>query len=260
MTDQVEQFVEFERHDEVAVIRLNRPQRMNAMGAVMLGQLRDAYRTLAEDDSLRAGIVTGTGRAFCAGRDIKEGAQAGTRLQEQATTANTDLYMENNSVKPLVAAVNGFAGGAGFYLGTRAADFSVASRSASFQIAEVPRGILHGWQTGLWMNLSRAAAYELALGMKVTGQRAYDMGLVNRVCDDDELLEVALAAAREIATMPTAVIRDNRALLRRVAPAVPQEIVDAALEMRLEIQHQLGDGDKEFLTSRGSVAPVPASA
>ena len=251
MTDATETFVEFERSDEVAVIRLNRAERMNAMGAVMLGQLRDAYRTLAEDDDLRAGVITGTGRAFCAGRDIKEGAEAGARLQDQATSAHTDLFMENNSDKPVVAAVNGYAGGAGFYLGTRAVDFSVAARSATFQIAEVPRGILHGWQTGFWMNLSRAAAHELAFGMKVTGQRAYDIGLVNRVCDDEDLLETALAAAREIAAMPPEVIRDNRALLRRIGPAVPQELVDAALELRLEIQRTRGDGDAEFLASRG---------
>ena len=184
MTAATEVFVEFERVGEVAVIRLNRPERMNAMGATMLGQLRDAYDALAQDDGLRVGIITGTGRGFCAGRDIKEGAAAGARLQDQATTANTDLFMENNSAKPLVAAVNGYAGGAGFYLGTRAVDVSVAAQSATFQIAEVPRGILHGWQTGFWGNLSRAAAHELAFGMKVSGQRAYDMGLVNRVCGD----------------------------------------------------------------------------
>ena len=254
MTDAEETFVEFDRHGEVAVIRLNRPQRMNAMGAIMLGQLRDAYRTLTEDDDLRVGVLTGTGRAFCAGRDIKEGAEAGARLQDQATSANTDLFMENNSPKPLVAAVNGYAGGAGFYLGTRAVDFSVAARSATFQIAEVPRGILHGWQTGFWMGLGRAAAHELAFGMKVSGQRAYDMGLVNRVCDDEELLDTALAAAREIAAMPPEVIRDNRTLLRRIAPAVPQELVDAALELRLEIQRRRGDGDAEFLAARGAGA------
>ena len=254
MTEATQTFVEFERIGEVAVIRLNRPERMNAMGATMLGQLRDAYRVLAEDDALRVGIITGTGRGFCAGRDIKEGAEAGARLQDQATSANTDLFMENNSAKPLVAAVNGYAGGAGFYLGTRAADFSVAARSATFQIAEVPRGILHGWQTGFWMNLSRAAAHELAFGMKVSAQRAYDIGLVNRVCDDEELLEVALSAAREIAAMPTEVIRDNRTLLRRIAPAVPQELVDAALELRLEIQRRRGDGDAEFLAARGARA------
>ncbi|MCR2799339.1 enoyl-CoA hydratase/isomerase family protein [Microbacterium sp. zg-Y818] len=254
MTDATETFVEFERSGEVAVIRLNRPERMNAMGAIMLGQLRGAYRLLAEDDSLRVGVLTGTGRGFCAGRDIKEGAEAGARLQDQATTANTDLFMENNSAKPVVAAVNGYAGGAGFYLGTRAADFSVAARSAVFQIAEVPRGILHGWQTGFWMNLSRAAAQELALGMKVSGQRAYDMGLVNRFCEDEELLDVALSVAREIAAMPQEVIRDNRALLRGIAPTVPREVVDAALEMRLEIQRRRGDGDAEFVSSRARQA------
>jgi len=258
MTDAEETFVEFERSGEVAVIRLNRPERMNAMGSVMLGQLRQAYRTLAADESLRVGIITGNGRAFCAGRDIKEGAEAGARLQDQATTANTDLYMENNSAKPLVAAVNGYAGGAGFYLATRAVDLSVASRSASFQIAEVPRGILHGWQTGFWMNLSRAAAHELALGLKISAQRAYDVGLVNRVCDDDQLLDTALAAAREIASMPPEVIRDNRELLRRIAPPVPAELLDAAREMRMEIQRRLGDGDSEFLASRST--PASASA
>jgi enoyl-CoA hydratase/carnithine racemase len=254
MTAATEVFVEFERVGEVAVIRLNRPERMNAMGATMLGQLRNAYDALAQDDGLRVGIITGTGRGFCAGRDIKEGAAAGARLQDQATTANTDLFMENNSAKPLVAAVNGYAGGAGFYLGTRAVDVRVAAQSATFQIAEVPRGILHGWQTGFWGNLSRAAAHELAFGMKVSGQRAYDMGLVNRVCDDAGLLDVALTVAREIAAMPPEVIRENRALLRGLAPTVPQPLVDQALELRLDLQRRRGDGDAEFLAAQAAKA------
>lgn len=245
-------FIDFERDGNVAIISLNRPERMNALGAVMLGELRDAYATFADDPQLRVAVVTGRGRAFCAGRDIKEGAEADASLAHQATTANLDLFMENVSNKPTVAAVNGFAGGAGFYLATRSMDFVVASASARFQIAEVPRGIMHGWQSGYWAGVSRAAARELAFGFMVSGRRAYDMGLANAFAEDDALMDTALAAARHIATMPAAVIEANRAFLHRLDPTVDESL---AAEAKAVYRAQLaanGAGDSEFLAQSSS--------
>lgn len=242
--------VEVDRQDNIAIITLNRPERMNALGRVMLDELRAAYREVEDDPAIGAAVLTGRGRAFCAGRDIKEGAEGDTGLREQATTTNVDLYMTNNTAKPLVSAVNGFAGGAGFYLATRAVDFVVAGRSAAFEIAEVPRGILHGWQTGFWANLSRAAARELAFGFRIGGQRAYDMGLANAVSEDADLLETALKAARHIARMPREVILTNRQLLARLDPQVPADLSAEGRAAYLSLLERGGAGDREFLDRR----------
>jgi len=241
--------IEFERVGDVAIIALNRPERMNALGSEILSELREAYRELADDASLRVGVITGRGRAFTAGRDIKEGAQTG-ELARQATTANLDLFMENNSPKPLVSAVNGYAGGAGFYLATRAVDFVVAGASAVFQIAEVPRGIMHGWQTGYWAGLSRAAARELAFGFKISGRRAYDMGLANAYAEDADLMDTALSAARHLAAMPATVIEANRQFLKRLDPVIDENLAAEAKGVYRALLATQGAGDAEFLAAK----------
>ncbi|MFD0661770.1 enoyl-CoA hydratase/isomerase family protein [Thermocatellispora tengchongensis] len=165
--------------------------------------------------------------------------------------------MNCNVAKPLVAAVNGYAGGAGFYLATRAVDFVVAARSASFQIAEVPRGILHGWQTGYWANLPRAAARELAFGFRISGRRAYDMGLANAYAEDDEqLMPSALAAARHIGAMPQSVILTNRELLKRLENELPPDVAADGRAAYLSLLERAGAGDREFLERRGTSAPA----
>lgn len=242
-------YVEFERVGKIGIIRLNRPERMNALGTQMLDELRQAYRELEGDPALAVGIITGNGRAFCAGRDIKEGAETGASLREQATTKNTDLYMECNVGKPLISAVNGYAGGAGFYLATRAVDLVIAAESASFQIAEVPRGILHGWQTGYWLNLPRAAARELAFGFRLSGTRAYQVGLANEVCADGDLMAVAMARAEHIAAMPSAVISYNRDLARKLENVIEPGLAEVGRQLYLELlsQGNADEGDRAFL-------------
>lgn len=245
-------FVEFERVGPVAVVTLERPDRMNALGAEMLLQLQAAYEQIDRDSAVRVGILTGRGRAFCAGRDMKEANTAETDLSEQATTKMHTLFMENHSSKPLVSAVNGYAGGAGFYLATRAVDFVVAAESARFQIAEVPRGILHGWQTGHWFNLSRAASLELAFGFAMNGARAHAVGLANDVTPDDRLMEVAMARADYIAQMPADLIAANRALRARVENTVPAEVDDDGNRMYRELMASgvAAEGDRAFLEKR----------
>lgn len=245
-------FVEFERDGAVALITLNRPERMNALGNDMLLQLKDAYAEIDANDAIKVGIITGRGRGFCAGRDMKEASTSDTDLSEQATSKMHTLFMENHSTKPLISAVNGYAGGAGFYLATRAVDLVVAARSARFQIAEVPRGILHGWQTGFWFNQTRAAAMELALGFAVDGERAYATGLANDVADDDRLMEVARARADYVAAMPANLIRANRAFRARLENEVPPPVDADALRVYHELLEDgtAAEGDKSFLEKR----------
>ncbi|WP_214104068.1 enoyl-CoA hydratase/isomerase family protein [Acrocarpospora catenulata] len=247
-------YVELERNGSVAIIRLNRPERMNALGAEMLDQLRAAYTEVDTDDGIAVGIITGNGRAFCAGRDIKEANTGDTPLEQQATSKNVDLYMENHRAKPMIAAVNGYAGGAGFYLATRAVDLVVCSPSASFQIAEVPRGLLHGWQSGYYFNLSRAASIELAFGFRVSGERAYAMGLANELTSDEDLLATAVKRAEYIAQMPAGVIADNRALRAKLENVVARELeVEGQQRFRALVNAGVAaEGDRSFLEKRSA--------
>lgn len=246
--------VEFEKVDQTGIVTLNRPERMNALGRDMLAELRAAFDEVDRDPDLKVGIITGNGRGFCAGRDIKEGAEDGAGLRDQATTHNVDLFMTNNHSKPFVSAVNGFAGGAGFYLATRSVDFVVAGASAAFQIAEVPRGILHGWQSGFWLGVSRAAAREIAFGFKVGGRRAYDMGMANAYAEDGELMDAALAAAKTIASMPSEVIALNREFLKRLDPQLPEELAGDARQAYLSMLEKQGAGDEEFMKQKAGSA------
>lgn len=244
--------VEFEKIGNVAVVRLNRPDRMNAMGSEMMTELRAAYAELIRDPQLRVGLITGNGRAFSAGRDIKEASLADGSLREHPVVINQDLYMESCLDKPIVTAVNGYAGGSGFYLATRFADFIVAGESAVFQIAEVPRGIPHGFQTGFWASLPRAASLELALGFTITGRRAYDMGLVNEVTSDEALFETAFERAKYIACMPSKVIFQNRQLRRALDNQVPKNVagLEAAAFADFAVADDAADGDLEFLNRK----------
>ncbi|NKY43628.1 enoyl-CoA hydratase/isomerase family protein [Nocardia cerradoensis] len=245
-------FVEVERAGSVAIVRLNRPERMNALGTEILAELRDAYARIDSDDDIAVGVMTGTGRAFCAGRDMKEANTGEVDLSEQATTKNIDLYMENNRAKPMISAVNGYAGGAGFYLATRAVDLVLAAESASFQIAEVPRGILHGWQTGYWFNLSHAASMELAYGFRISGRRAYECGLANMVTGDGELMDVAMRWAEHVAAMPRTVLQANRQLRSRLENEVPASVdVDGSRMFREILDSGVAaEGDRSFLEKR----------
>ena len=246
--------VEYERTGPVGVVRLNRPERMNALGAAMLDELRAAFTEIDSDDAVRVGVITGSGRALCAGRDIKEANTADTSLSEQATTKNLDLFMENNHAKPMVSAVNGYAGGGGFYLATYSVDLVVAAESASFHIAEVGLGILHGWQTGFWFNLSKAVSTELAYGFRVGGRRAYDGGLANRVTTDGELMDTAMGMAQHVAAMPLPIIEANRALRSRLDNRIPEDVDAEGGRRYREIMDSglAGEGDKAFLASRSS--------
>ncbi|MEV3964201.1 enoyl-CoA hydratase/isomerase family protein [Nocardia sp. NPDC050193] len=247
-------YLELDRVGSVAVIRLNRPERMNALGAELLADLRAAYTEIDTDDSIAVGVITGTGRAFCAGRDMKEANTGDTPLSEQATSKNIDVYLENGRAKPMVSAVNGYAGGAGFYLGTRAVDLVIAAESASFQIAEVPRGILHGWQTGYWFNLSHAAAMELAFGFRIDGRRAYDCGLANAVVADGELMDTAMRWAQRIAEMPATVIAANRELRAKLENQVPAAVEDEGSRRYRAILSSgvAAEGDRSFLEKRAA--------
>jgi enoyl-CoA hydratase len=193
----------------IALVTLNRPAALNAMNVELIAGLHDAFATLRGDRSCRVVVLTGAGRAFCAGLDLKEGAsppeaaalgrpQAGLVVQQAiASLVPTMRAMR----QPIIAAVNGAASGGGFALAL-ASDVRIAAASARFNVAFVRIG-LSGCDIGVSWLLPRligaSRAYELMLtGRFVAADEAKAMGLVLDVVPDGQVVDAALAEAELI--------------------------------------------------------------
>ena len=199
----------YETAGDVAVIRLNRPKALNALTAEMKVGLLEALRRAA-GEPVRAVLVTGNGRGFCAGQDLVEHAG---KLESGSPALNTVQEHYNPIVleiatmpKPVVAAVNGVAAGAGAGLAL-ACDFRIAAAGATLVMSFSAVGL--GPDTGVSWTLSRlagpaTAAELLMLAEPVPAERALGLGLLTSVVPDDELSENALDLARRLAAGPTA--------------------------------------------------------
>ena len=209
----------------VAVLTINRPERMNAMDSAAHLALSDALDRLAEDEAVRVIILTGAGeRAFSAGRDLKELA-ADVTDEERAvidarwarTTRLTDRF---DYPKPLIAAVRGVAFGGGFEIAL-ACDLIIASEDAQFALPEPKRGLIPF--AGGVHRLPRAIPRHAAMGYLLTGRtmgagRAYELGLVNEVVPAAELMATAEQWAAEIvACAPLAIASIRQCVARGIA-------------------------------------------
>jgi enoyl-CoA hydratase/carnithine racemase len=216
-------YVDYEKKDHIARITLNRPERLNAFGRELSGQLREAEIRFAEDDDAWACIYTGTGRAFSAGRDLKEVAEESGAAAPDGADAPVAPQRrpvpEHN--KPTIAAVNGLAYGGGLEL-SLGCDIRICSESAVFALAEVRVGLcpptamfllprLIGLSNSMWLLLS---------GEPADAQEALRIGLVTRVVGDDELVPVATAMAETICRNAPLAIRATKQLTR-LAQEVP---------------------------------------
>jgi enoyl-CoA hydratase len=214
--------------DEIARITLNRPDRLNAIDDSFIEGMHLALDRLAADDHVRAVVLTGAGRGFCAGADL-------TVTVDLANRTSADLYrgqqrLAEMSVRlhelpvPVVAAVNGPAVGGGFALAA-ACDVRVASTAAHFAVANVRIGISGGEMGLSWLLpqlLGRGRATDLLLsGRRLEASEAYDWGLVNRLVDPSEgdLMAEAVAVARLMTDNPAFGVRLTKEMLRSTATA-----------------------------------------
>jgi 2-(1,2-epoxy-1,2-dihydrophenyl)acetyl-CoA isomerase len=208
-----------ETADAIATITLDRPDSLNALTGPLLGDLLAAFRTIGRDRSIRAVILTGAGRAFCAGQDLKE------RLASDAPPLAVVVRERYNPIiaamrgldQPIVAAVNGVAAGAGASLAF-AADIRIASEAASFALAFGRIGLVpdSGATWFLPRLIGPAKAAELALtGAPLSASEAERLGLVARVVPPDALAGEARAIAMHLAGLaPVALAQTKRALER----------------------------------------------
>lgn len=224
--------IRFELSDRVALITIDRPERLNAMDAEHYEGLSEAWIRVRDDPEVRVAVVTGAGdRAFTVGADLKSFVTAPAGLGEMWLTQKGQLLNRGLEVwKPVVAAVNGLClgGGMTLLLGT---DIRVAAEHASFSLAEVKRGIVpgNGGTQRAIKQLPHAIAMEMLLtGDAITAQAAERWGLVNRVVPKGELMEAALAYARRIASNAPLAVQAAKELATR------SRDMDLATGLRLE--------------------------
>ena len=187
-----------ERRDNVLVITINRPDQRNAVNKAVSEGIAQAVDELDGDPGLSLAILTGAGKGFCAGMDLKAFAAGETPWHE---TRGFGGIIQQPPEKPIIAAVEGFGVAGGLEIAL-ACDLLVAGRSAKLGIPEAKRSLVAagGGLLRLPRKLPYGVAMEMALtGEPITAERGYELGLVNRLADDGGALEAALELAGEIA-------------------------------------------------------------
>jgi enoyl-CoA hydratase len=228
-----------DRDGYVAVIHLNRTQRLNAVSLSLYLELTRALQDLADDASLRALILTGAGRAFCVGADLKahgEGPLDPASRREYVDAAQEAARRLREFPVPTIAAVNGHAIGAGLELAL-SCDFVVVSETAKLRFPEVSLGTFVGG--GVTFTLSRRVgltrARELMLLCPMfSGEEAAEWELANRCVSGDRVLQEARELAIQLASMAPIPVRHAKRLLRSGWSAHPEEATAAEAEALIE--------------------------
>jgi enoyl-CoA hydratase/carnithine racemase len=224
--------VEIERGDGIMIVRMNRPERLNALGAEIRAGLAAAWNEFRDSRDLEVAILTGTGRAFCAGEDMKESVEREQTGDAVAARRRwDDIYRDGLIDKPIIAAVNGFAMGGGFHL-VESADFRVCVRGAVFESSEAKRWLLGGYDHGLKGALPHAAAMEMAFAFRFTAERLHELGWLNRLVEPDQLLPTARAMAAHLLTLPPASRLNTLIMMRAMRARVPDNLEGLASRLR----------------------------
>lgn len=235
--------IEVERDGAVAWVTLSRPEKLNALTATMSRELTDAFEELGADDRVRCIVLTGAGRGFCAGQDLREFEDAYRRGERPdierhlADTYHRLIPTILGTPKPVIAAVGGVAAGAGLSLAL-ACDLRVASEDARLTQAFVKIGLVP--DSGGTYLLPRIVGHARALELSITGDvvdasRALELGLVSRVVPAGRFREEVGRLAARLASLPTAAIGETKALILANASAGLDEALarEAAAQARM---------------------------
>jgi 2-(1,2-epoxy-1,2-dihydrophenyl)acetyl-CoA isomerase len=245
-----------ERNEGVATLTLNRPESMNSLSVELKEALLDATRQVSSDPAVRAVLLTGNGRGFCVGQDLREHVallEAGDPAPLATVSAhyNPLLLTLAGMPKPVIAAVNGMAAGAGAGLAF-ACDFRIAARSAGFLLAFANVGLTLdsgvSWTLPRIVGQARATALAI-LAEPVTAEAALDMGLVNAVVEPDHLSPSAYELAARLAAGPTAAYA---AIKESIAYAATTDLA-GALAKEDELQTAMGGTEDHRMSTAAFV-------
>jgi len=249
--------IDFQVSDEgVALITINRPERLNAMDAEHYHGLSQAWCTVRDDPAIRVAIITGAGeKSFTTGADIKSFLTAPTDLSEMWMTQREQLLNRGLEVwKPIIAAVNGYCLGGGITL-MLATDIRIAVPHATFNLAEVKRGVIPG--NGGTQRVLEQLPYPIAMDLLLTGdmmdaETAARWGLINKVVPKEQLLETAYTYARKIAAnAPLAVQAAKELAVRsREMDRVTGLRFEAVINRMLAMTEDAKEGPAAFAAKR----------
>ncbi len=248
----------FDIADGVALITLNRPDKLNSFDRAMSTEVIDALDRVNEDTSARAVLITGEGRAFSAGQDLAEAIAPGTKIQDILTTQYNPIVRRIRALpKPVVAAVNGVAAGAGANI-AYACDLTLAGESANFIQSFINIGLIP--DSGGTYTLPRLVGVQRAFGQmilapKVSAREAEALGMIWKCVPDAELMNEARALATRLATMPTKAIALTKQALDRSQGSTLHQQLDTENELQTiaGASHDYNEGVKAFLEKRKPV-------
>ena len=253
------QSVIVEQLGSIAIIRLNRPEKLNALSRSMLDDLSGAFKDLEKHADVRAVILTGSGAvAFCAGTDINELAELDQVAAREASERGQAVCNQiENCPVPVIAAINGLAAGGGCELAL-ACHMRVAATNAQFTLPELKLAVIPGY--GGTQRLPRAIGYGRAVEVMLTGKvvsadQGYQLGLVNQITEPSDLLTVAESLANDISKLaPLAV----RACLKAITygldlPLQEGLALEAELFAKLFATQDMREGTHAFLEKRAPI-------
>ena len=245
----------YEKTDNIVTITMNRPDSLNSINRQLRADLAEAIIAFDADPDARVAIVTGAGRAFCAGRDLKEraGDNADGRQARAADSMYPDRpYMWPQTWKPIIAAINGFALAGGWSI-AQMCDLRIASEDAKLGITETKWSLLPPFGTILPKQIGLAATLELCLtAQPVTAQRAYDMGFLNKVVPGDQLMKEAMTMAAQIAENAPLAVQYFKELAYRGLNMSTQDVSSLTYHMydRLLTTEDSKEGPRAFAEKR----------
>jgi 2-(1,2-epoxy-1,2-dihydrophenyl)acetyl-CoA isomerase len=233
----------YEIENSILTITLNRPDKLNAMTPTLLRELKEAFEQADNDSMVRVVVVTGAGRGFCAGADLVAASElmmAGNFSYEENLNAtyNPLILTMQNLQKPIIAAVNGVAAGAGMSLAL-ACDIRIVAESTSFLQAFVKIGLVPDsgstWLLPRLIGMTKALELMLT-GQKVTANEALALGMVNQVVPDAALSRTVKELAQQFASAPTKTI----GLIKQAVNFAATSTLEAALKNEAALQNVAG--------------------
>lgn len=250
-----------EKRDGVALVTLNRPERLNAFFSVMHREVEDVMADLSEDADVRAVVLTGAGRAFCAGGDIRVMQESGQEDPQGVLGSPRHVHSPKRLVQniltvrqPIICAVNGPCIGVGATVALFC-DVVIMAESARIGDPHVKIGLVAGdGGAAIWpllVGLNRAKEL-LMTGELITAQEAYRIGLVNRVVPDGEVVKAAMELARKLADGPTLAIQWTKLSVNKILNFITELTFDTslALEGITMASQDFHEGTSAFLEKR----------
>lgn len=238
-----------EVQNNIATVTLNRPDALNSLNTQLRLDLTEAFNRVNQDDDIRVAILTGNGRAFCAGMDLKEAAQRGAVGQRSAGGAPSapganqgGATLGMNVIKPMIGAINGAAAGAGLGLAL-SCDILIASENAFITAAFISRGLVEQNTLSLLMKKAPVgwAMWLCLSGSRVDIQTARQMGIVNEVVPAGELMDRAYELAEKIAANSFIALLATKEKARQVI----ERTFDEAMTLNGPIMQKFRGGENE---------------